>query len=513
MGRTSNVIGMADLLALSSRIIDSGTVSEPVNRITNELSEIGDGLAVVESFSHSVVVDSGDGLVAFDTSHAMFGEKVVEAIQAWTTTPVTHVVYTHGHADHVGGGQNFAAVYGDLSVVGHRNVADRFDRYEYTNDWNVLINARQFGGVADDFGMGDGHPEFIPSGTPRPTHTVDEHDTLQVGDRTIELHHARGETDDHLWAWLPRQKWIAAGDFVIWNFPNAGNPQKVQRFPIEWAAALREMVAMEPELLLPAHGLPIEGRERIAMVLTDIAGALEQVVAEVVEMMNAGEALDTIVHSVSVPADLLAKPYLRPLYDEPEFVVRNVWRQFGGWWDGAPSRLKPARDVDLATELADLAGGAAVLIDRAEAGRGNRRFSNCLPPRGSGRLGRAGRCGRASPESDHLPRPPQDRDVADEQGNLRRRCQRVRSDRRRPIGARSEIRASTYIRCGQAPEFRMGSPGSARISGSPLQARPGWRGARSTSSAASRRRGDTSTESRARYGYSPRIPSWRSASI
>ena len=50
------------------------------------------------------------------------------------------------------------------------------------------------------------------------------------------------------------------GDFVIWNFPNAGNPQKVQRYPIEWAAALRAMIAKEPELLLPAHGLPIAGR-------------------------------------------------------------------------------------------------------------------------------------------------------------------------------------------------------------------------------------------------------------
>ena len=47
---------MADLLSLSSRVIDSGVVDEPVNRVTNELSEVADGLAVVESFSHSVVL-------------------------------------------------------------------------------------------------------------------------------------------------------------------------------------------------------------------------------------------------------------------------------------------------------------------------------------------------------------------------------------------------------------------------------------------------------------------------
>ena len=356
---------MADLLALSSRVIDSGNVDEPVNRITNELSELADGLAIVESFSHSVVLDAGDGLVAFDASHARTGREVVAAIRAWTDTPVSHLVYTHGHADHVGGSPDFAAAYGDMTVIGHRNVDTRFDRYRYTNDWNVLINARQFGGVRGDFGMGGEAPDFIPTDTARPNHVVDDTDTIVVGDRTIELHHARGETDDHLWGWMPNEKWAFVGDFVIWNFPNAGNPQKVQRFPIEWAAALRDMAAHGPELLVPAHGLPIEGRERIERVLGTIAGALEHLVTEVVGMMNAGDVLDTIIHSVSVPDDEMARPYLRPLYDEPEFVVHNIWRQFGGWWDGAPSRLKPSPDAVVATELADLAGGAGVLIQRA----------------------------------------------------------------------------------------------------------------------------------------------------
>ncbi|MDG2437938.1 MAG: alkyl sulfatase dimerization domain-containing protein [Ilumatobacter sp.] len=356
---------MADLLALSSEIIDNGLTDRPFNRTSNELSEIGDGLAVVESFSHSVVVDSGDGLIAFDASHMMTGEKVVKAIKSWSAQPVSHLIYTHGHADHVGGSVAVGAEYDNMTVVGHRNVERRLERYVETNDWNVQINARQFGGVKGDFGMGD-FPDFIPSNTARPDHIVDDHDTLRIGSRTVELHHARGETDDHLWAWMPEEKWMAVGDFVIWNFPNAGNPQKVQRFPIEWAAALREMIAKEPELLLPAHGLPIEGRVRIAGVLDDIATALELIVREVVDMMNAGEVLDTIVHSVTIPEDLLSKPYLRPLYDEPEFVVRGVWRQFGGWWDGAPSRLKPAPDAVLAAELAELAGGAGRLIERAQ---------------------------------------------------------------------------------------------------------------------------------------------------
>jgi alkyl sulfatase BDS1-like metallo-beta-lactamase superfamily hydrolase len=101
------------------------------------------------------------------------------------------------------------------------------------------------------------------------------------------------------------------------------------------------------------------------MVLDDIASSLESLVMQVIEMMNAGETLDAIIHTVKVPQSVLDKPYMRPFYDEPEFVVRNIWRLYGGWWDGAASRLKPAPDAVVAQELAALAGGARILMNRS----------------------------------------------------------------------------------------------------------------------------------------------------
>jgi alkyl sulfatase BDS1-like metallo-beta-lactamase superfamily hydrolase len=188
---------------------------------------------------------------------------------------------------------------------------------------------------------------------------------LDVGGLKIELNHAKGETDDHTWAWIPKHKAICAGDFFIWSFPNAGNPQKVQRFPLEWAEAMRAMASKGAELFLPAHGLPIEGAQRISRVLTDVAEALEKLVRETVAMMNTGARLNDIIHSVSIAQDVLDKPYLRPTYDEPEFIVRNIWRLYGGWHDGNPANLKPAREAALARELAALAGGANRLAERA----------------------------------------------------------------------------------------------------------------------------------------------------
>ena len=95
--------------------------------------------------------------------------------------------------------------------------------------------------------------------------------------------------------------------------------------------------------------------------------ALEGLVTATLELMNEGATLDTIVHAVKVPDHLLDRPYLRPVYDEPEFVVRNVWRLYGGWYDGNPARLKPPPDAELAAEVALLAGGPDALATRALA--------------------------------------------------------------------------------------------------------------------------------------------------
>jgi alkyl sulfatase BDS1-like metallo-beta-lactamase superfamily hydrolase len=323
---------------------------------------------VVEAFSHCIVFKTDDGLVTFDTSNEHGGKKCVGAIQSWTKDPFNTVVFTHGHIDHVGGCGAFCSAYEGRkpTIVGHENVAARFARYRMTNGYNHVINERQFGQFKRRGYDLAGESQFLPLSTPSPDITYHNDLAMSVGGLEMQLNHARGETDDHTWAWIPKHKAICAGDFFIWAFPNAGNPQKAQRYPREWAAALRDMASRGAELFLPAHGLPICGEARIRNVLNEVAEVLETMVSQTIDLMNQGASLNDIIHSVKVSPDLLAKPYLAPTYDEPEFVVRNIWRLYGGWYDGNPAQLKPAQDATVAAELAALAGGALRLAERAQ---------------------------------------------------------------------------------------------------------------------------------------------------
>ncbi len=323
------------------------------------IEEVADGVASVSSFANVAVVDSGDGLVLVDTGGPV-GTSVRDLVRSWRTDPVAVAVYTHGHIDHVMGTEVFDAEADEAGrarprVLAHAAVEPRFDRYCLTAGYNAAINQRQFA-----------NPDLRwPTNYRLPDDTYTERFDTRIGAITLQLHHARGETDDHTWVWIPERRTLCTGDLFIWCVPNAGNPQKVQRYARDWAAALRTMAALEPEVLLPGHGLPILGVDAVRSALVDTADLLESLVDQTLALMNAGAMLDEVIHQVTVPEHLRTQPYLQPVYDEPEFIVRNVWRLYGGWYDGNPARLKPAPDAAVAAEIAALAGGAGVLAERA----------------------------------------------------------------------------------------------------------------------------------------------------
>ena len=366
MPGSTDVLATAERLWTGERAADGSDINPMAPG--GGLAEVADGVVFVPSFANVAAVRTGDGLVLVDVGSPFLSGEVHRTLRTWSDEPLHTAVYSHGHIDHVFGVHRWEADaeangWEAPRVVAHEAVAARFDRYIRTAGYNTVVNRRQFG--LDDLEW--------PTRYRYPDVTFRDRLDLEVGGVRAELHHARGETDDHAWTWFPRQRVLCAGDLFIWASPNAGNPQKVQRYPLEWAEALRRMLGLYdtpeggPEVLLPGHGYPIMGEDRIRQALSETAELLESLVGQTLELMNSGARLDEAIHSVTAPAHLMGRPYLQPVYDEPEFVVRGVWRLYGGWWDGNPATLKPASEVAVAAELAELSGGPGVLADRALA--------------------------------------------------------------------------------------------------------------------------------------------------
>ncbi len=351
-----------DILALADRLWRGEVhISEyhPVTHLGG-LAEITDDVAFLPAFANVTAIRTSDGLVLVDTGSAFVAQAIHDELRRWTTQRLHTAVYSHGHIDHVFGVGVWEAEAAEKGwpapvVTAHEALPRRFDRYRMTVGYNEIINQRQFGIRRLRW----------PTEYRYPDRTYATELTFEVGSTRFELRHEKGETDDHTVTWIPDHKVLCCGDLFIWASPNAGNPQKVQRYPLEWAAALRRMIELRAETLLPGHGLPVSGADRVATTLTDTAELLESLVSQTLAVMNAGGRLDEAIHSVVVPRALADRPYLQPVYDEPEFIVRTIWRQYGGWWDGNPATLKPAPERALAAEIAGLAGGATALAARA----------------------------------------------------------------------------------------------------------------------------------------------------
>ena len=319
---------------------------------------VTDGVVFFPTQGNCTAFVCADRVFLVDTTPQWYVQRTLEDLRAnYSEAPVDTIVYTHGHIDHVTGAEAVraeAAAQGHARprIIGHRDVAQRFDRYKLLHEQNNFINRVQFN-----------LPEHVRAFSTVPWTYPDTvyNDALVItvgGDR-FELYHSRGETDDETWVWCPDRGVLCTGDTFVWSTPNAGNPYKVQRYALDWANALEQMAALRPLHLLPGHGPPLSGEEVVQEALLSTAAWLRTIHDQVIVKMNDGKWLEDILREIVYPAT--DKPWLRPIYDHPEFVARNVYRLYGGWYDGNPANILPAHSEAVARALVDATGSEPLL--------------------------------------------------------------------------------------------------------------------------------------------------------
>jgi alkyl sulfatase BDS1-like metallo-beta-lactamase superfamily hydrolase len=360
---------MPDLRELSEKAwsgeLDTVHEHHPVHTLYEGATELAPDLLALKGLAGLYIIDTGDGLVMLDAGSVLDVQRTFDEVRRWRPdTPLRAAVFSHHHVDHIFSTLRFEEEakekgWPQPTVYAHELMPDHFDRYLKTRGWNTAINRRQFAIDAPRFQWPDRYryPDVV----------YRDRLTFKRGSLTFQLHHGRGETDDHTWTWIPERKILATGDLFIYAVPNAGNPQKVQRYVSDWADALDRMAGLGPELIIPGHGLPIFGADRCHEALTTTAELLRTIEDQTLALMNRGLSLDEVLHGVELPEKLMQKPWLRPVYDDPRFLIRMVWRRYGGWWDGEFDQLLPAPRAAQAAEWIALAGGIKPVLDRARS--------------------------------------------------------------------------------------------------------------------------------------------------
>jgi glyoxylase-like metal-dependent hydrolase (beta-lactamase superfamily II) len=337
-----------------------GSVFERFFTGRNEASYVAPGtLFMTADYVNLVAFETPVGLLLVDTGMKEAGEAVYREIRKQTDAPLHTVVFTHGHLDHAFGLRPWLDAGETPRIIAHENVVERFRTYMKTGPMNSNINCVQFG-IEAGIQWPQQHEDFF-----WPDTTYRDRLTLHLGGERFELRHAEGETDDETWVWACERGVVCSGDLWVGMLPNCGNPQKVQRHPEGWADALDAIASTGADLLLPGHGQPVKGADEIRGCCSNTAEALRAIVDATLAGLNAGKTHEEVLADIAIPEHLRQFHYLDPLYDRPEFIARNVIRKYGGWWDGVPSNVLPAKQVDRAREVAGLAGGVAPIIARA----------------------------------------------------------------------------------------------------------------------------------------------------
>jgi cyclase len=288
---------------------------------------LGDGLTLFTTTPYGdvgfcgnvVAISSPEGTLLFDsgatpgTARTILGEL--------KGPPVRWLVNSHWHWDHWAGNQAVVSAFPSVAVITSRKTLQQMKTVEPR--WNKYALSRDLPGylaqVKDPAKRAVAQSFLEEKRSVRPTYptvTFDDAVTIWVGGREVQLLRAPGVTTGDTVAYLPRERVLIAGDLLRdpYPFPYGGT------FPRQWLASLERLAALDPKIIIPGHGQPLEGTALLKQTIT----LFRQVLADV-EQGKAG-----------APPGVAASPELNSFL---EIFVRRAVKERSGDLGDLPDGL------------------------------------------------------------------------------------------------------------------------------------------------------------------------------
>ena len=263
-------------------------------------------------FADFAFVVTGSGVVAIDAGTAPANvEAALGALRSITSQPITAVILTHAHWDHIGGLQ--ALLGPGVEVIAQANFSDELR----------LANSRPLPWTGFFGAEAARHFEATPD------RLVSARETVTVGGVEFVLHPVSGgETSDGLLIELPSQGVVFAGDVMM---PYLGAPFLPEGSAAGLFDTMRLIGELTPRLLVHGHtgltdSMTIEA-------LPGIEAALHDLYEHVTAAMEEGRDLPEILRDNHLPAALRDHPAAAlPYLLMRENFTKRVHHQGSGYW-------------------------------------------------------------------------------------------------------------------------------------------------------------------------------------
>jgi cyclase len=264
--------------------------------------------------SNCVFIVNDEDVVVVDTGGAMsLARQMIADLKKITNKPVTYVVNTHWHDDHVLGNAAYKEAYPKAEFVAHsatreylptKGVAARESMEKGAPDFAKFLQeqvdkkismaggemgAEEASAYRSDIRLVNRYLAEVKE-TPivLPTVTLDDHLTLYRGDRVIDIRYlGRAHTSGDIVVHLPKEKILITGDMVIAPVPLVGSDQS---HVADWSATLEKARALGATTIVPGHGPVLHDDKQMELLSRMFASITEQVKAGVAK----GQSLDEI---------------------------------------------------------------------------------------------------------------------------------------------------------------------------------------------------------------------------